>query len=230
MLRMDGSAPAPLPARRAVDGRSLACETSDAVMEPVWSTRVMDASGLTASLRDAFARSSLLSSDALRDDERVRKAAKVAYDSLPMSLRLAVRFSVGEAGFEKFVFSVRDLMLSHQVSDLSQLAGSQFLDLASRFFSGRAQPGGESQLQSEAVLQVAPKAPAPVAAPAPVSAPPPNEWHIRRGGDHYGPFSSSEFLQLAEDRRLMPSDLVWRTGLEGWIMLADLPRQCLATA
>lgn len=213
----------PQPGWHTVDAGRAACEIEAVGVGR--SVLVVDASGLIASMRDAFVRCSILSADALQDDERVRKAAKIAYDNLPMSIRFAVRLSVGEAGFERFVFSVRDLMVRQKVSDLSQLGGGQLLDLVTRWFAGRADPTSASQPQAtaRAVLFVPPPpSPMPVHRPAP--APPPSEWYVRRGDDQFGPFSSTEFLRLAEDGRLTASDLVWRTGLESWIKLSELPQ------
>jgi hypothetical protein len=41
------------------------------------------------------------------------------------------------------------------------------------------------------------------------------EWQVNRPGqDHKGPYSGHELRQLADAGELLPTDLVWKAGME----------------
>ena len=42
-------------------------------------------------------------------------------------------------------------------------------------------------------------------------------WYYGKGNDRFGPIDERELKKHAESGRLLPSDLVWRDGLEEWI-------------
>jgi hypothetical protein len=42
------------------------------------------------------------------------------------------------------------------------------------------------------------------------------QWHYSKGGKQHGPVSDSELRQLANEGTLLPSDLVWREGMQEW--------------
>lgn len=46
------------------------------------------------------------------------------------------------------------------------------------------------------------------------------EWYYASGGNRYGPLSPAELKQLAQQGRLKPTDLVWRSGMHDWLPAA----------
>jgi len=69
------------------------------------------------------------------------------------------------------------------------------------------------------VAKVVPVAPAAKAASEETSPPLAKtvEWFVAgKQGRQFGPFSSSKLRELAADRKIQPTDLVWRDGLEKW--------------
>src|SRR5947208_1401881 len=46
------------------------------------------------------------------------------------------------------------------------------------------------------------------AAPAP--------WHFTRDGKKFGPYTAAQLKQYADSGQLVPTDLVWKEGMEGW--------------
>ncbi len=120
--------------------------------------------------------------EALKDDAKVRKAAQLTYDALPAPVRLAIRLTVGPAGFEQQALQVRDYMLSHRSAGTA-VAAQQ---LANGFVS-------EGLAALVPLLQGFAKAAPEVAAPAvqPLFGAPaagaasaqPRTWRIGRGAD-----------------------------------------------
>jgi uncharacterized RDD family membrane protein YckC len=49
------------------------------------------------------------------------------------------------------------------------------------------------------------------------------EWYVSRGGEKEGPFTAEQIRQLAELGKLQPDFLVWRTGMEQWKPIAEVP-------
>lgn len=41
-------------------------------------------------------------------------------------------------------------------------------------------------------------------------------WHLSRGNEKHGPISDRELLLLAELGQVLPDDLLWRPGFDGW--------------
>ena len=49
-----------------------------------------------------------------------------------------------------------------------------------------------------------------------------SNWHYARDGQRFGPFSSAQLQQLAAAKRLLPTDTVWREGMQGWQPAASI--------
>ena len=43
------------------------------------------------------------------------------------------------------------------------------------------------------------------------------EWHYSRGNEQHGPVSSAQLKQMAAAGELLPTDLIWKDGMPGWI-------------
>ena len=43
------------------------------------------------------------------------------------------------------------------------------------------------------------------------------EWYYLKNGEKVGPISSTELKNLAVKQEIMPSDLIWKEGLEKWV-------------
>jgi GYF domain 2 len=54
-----------------------------------------------------------------------------------------------------------------------------------------------------------------------VSAPSDIVWYVSREGKQFGPLSADEFAKLEDQNGLLPSDQVWRTGMDVWIAYSD---------
>lgn len=172
----------------------------------------------------ALAKAAITTTAALRDDRRVRRAASEAHDALPFVVRTAIRYSVEKDGFERFVLHLRDLMLKDGASTPTSLSRLRLQGIYAN------SPDFVRELMA-APAERAPAKPLPAAPAAARAAPAPDRaalvaasnWHVLRADLQGGPYSDGEFLQLAEEGRLFPTDLVWREGLASWISLSDLP-------
>ncbi len=47
-------------------------------------------------------------------------------------------------------------------------------------------------------------------------------WYYAQQGVQYGPLSEDDLRRLAGERRLAPSDLVWRVGMSAWVPAAQV--------
>jgi len=49
------------------------------------------------------------------------------------------------------------------------------------------------------------------------------EWYVSRNGSKEGPFSPAQIRTLAESDALLPTDMVWHTGMENWKPISEIP-------
>jgi|APCry1669189034_1035192.scaffolds.fasta_scaffold64015_1 hypothetical protein len=49
-----------------------------------------------------------------------------------------------------------------------------------------------------------------------------SQWHLGRGGQTTGPYSSDQLRDLVAKGGLSPGDLIWKEGMDGWIDCATL--------
>jgi FHA domain len=82
---------------------------------------ILDEYGLGQHLELAFNNLGMHSRTVLADDQKVKQAAKFAYEALPFLLRTVIHSTIGEEGFIKLVFQVRNGMLENNKLDLSWL-------------------------------------------------------------------------------------------------------------
>jgi hypothetical protein len=50
------------------------------------------------------------------------------------------------------------------------------------------------------------------------------EWYYLKNGEKVGPISSTELKNLAVKQEIMPSDLIWKEGLEKWVAAKSVKR------
>jgi hypothetical protein len=50
-------------------------------------------------------------------------------------------------------------------------------------------------------------------------------WYIARDGAQHGPISEIEFTEVMKHGHLLPSDLIWREGLDRWVPATDVLEQ-----
>lgn len=43
-----------------------------------------------------------------------------------------------------------------------------------------------------------------------------SQWHVGRGGQSTGPYSTEQLRQMAAAGRISPGDLIWKEGMEKW--------------
>ena len=76
-------------------------------------------------------------------------------------------------------------------------------------------PRCKLQMQVPSAAPVAKIAPQPAAAPTP-AAPAAAPWYFTRDGKKYGPYTAARLKEYAGSGQLLPTDLVWKEGMEGW--------------
>lgn len=47
-------------------------------------------------------------------------------------------------------------------------------------------------------------------------------WYVRKGIKKLGPFSNAEMRGLASSGKLVPEDMIWKDGLDGWVKASKL--------
>lgn len=48
------------------------------------------------------------------------------------------------------------------------------------------------------------------------------EWHYSKNGVQLGPFSREDLLQKKQSGELLPTDLVWQSGMDDWIPFTEV--------
>lgn len=74
----------------------------------------MNTEKLDAYVRESFANAGLVSIAALRDDEKVKRVAQMAYKAMPLPLRAVCRMALGKGSFERYALMVRDKMIEKE--------------------------------------------------------------------------------------------------------------------
>lgn len=73
-------------------------------------------------LKSAFSEAGIHSHELLLDDQKIEKAAHLTYKKIPMfPFRVAIKAVIGEKGFVKLVFKIRDNMVEKNSMDFSWL-------------------------------------------------------------------------------------------------------------
>jgi hypothetical protein len=83
----------------------------------------MDLSSLAQPIVKAFEARGVATVEGMRDDEKMRAVARFALELAPSPIRVGVRMTMGDAGFEAFILRLRDQMLLQLGNDLGQVAG-----------------------------------------------------------------------------------------------------------
>lgn len=50
-----------------------------------------------------------------------------------------------------------------------------------------------------------------------------DQWHVGRHGRVEGPFSPDQMRQMVVEGRIVPTDLVWKEGMAGWLPATQVP-------
>lgn len=56
------------------------------------------------------------------------------------------------------------------------------------------------------------------------------EWHYSKNRETHGPVSTSELRDLAEHGELLPTDLIWKDGLDAWVPASKVKDLVFRTA
>ena len=72
----------------------------------------------------------MLTPSNMRDDAKMKEVAQIAYQLLPLPVRLGFQATVGQDGFDRLVLRLRDAMLSEQVMDVSKITTGKILEIA----------------------------------------------------------------------------------------------------
>lgn len=87
------------------------------------STKILEAlepTRLKSWLSSAFSEAGISALELLTDDSKVDKAAALAYKKIPLfPYRTIVKATIGEKGFTRLVFKIRDKMLAARSFDFS---------------------------------------------------------------------------------------------------------------
>ena len=49
------------------------------------------------------------------------------------------------------------------------------------------------------------------------------QWYYSRNGQRFGPVPAEQLRQLAAARQLLPTDMLWKNGLSGWVAASTIP-------
>jgi len=86
----------------------------------------VDAEKLTMWLKKSLTELGVSSVEKLKDDRVVESVARSTYKRIPLvPVRAAIKCTIGEQGFHRFVFQVRDKMVSTDSLDLSWLSPAE---------------------------------------------------------------------------------------------------------
>jgi hypothetical protein len=55
-------------------------------------------------------------------------------------------------------------------------------------------------------------------------------WLVARSGSQFGPYTIEQLISYVAERRVLPSDVVWYQGAEGWVPVGQLPALTVASA
>lgn len=72
----------------------------------------MDLGLVASAIEAAFAEVGIATQEALRDDARIKSAARIALDLAPLGVRQIVLFTIGSDGFERLVLRLRDRLVT----------------------------------------------------------------------------------------------------------------------
>lgn len=71
-------------------------------------------------IKSAFSEAGVTSSEFLKDDKKIEKAAQIALKKIPrFPYRTIIKTTLGEKGFLKFIFKIRDKMVEAKSLDFS---------------------------------------------------------------------------------------------------------------
>jgi len=63
-------------------------------------------------IKTAFSEAGVSSTEFLKDDKKIEKAAQIAFNKIPrFPYRTIIKSTIGEKGFSKFIFKIRDKMI-----------------------------------------------------------------------------------------------------------------------
>jgi hypothetical protein len=71
-------------------------------------------------IKSAFKEADISSLEYLKNDEKIEKAAQIALKKIPrFPYRTIIKTTIGEKGFSKFIFKIRDKMIDAKSIDFS---------------------------------------------------------------------------------------------------------------
>ncbi len=84
--------------------------------------QVLDIEKLQGWIQSGLAEAGISSMEMLADDHKVENAARGIYKKIPLfPIRTAIKTAIGEYGFVKLIFRVRDKMVEQKSMDLAWL-------------------------------------------------------------------------------------------------------------
>lgn len=77
-------------------------------------------------IKSAFSEAGIKSKDFLTDDSKIQNAAHIAYKKIPLfPYRAIIKSTIGENGFSKLIFKIRDKMIEAKSMDFSWINTDQ---------------------------------------------------------------------------------------------------------
>lgn len=85
-------------------------------------------------LSSAFTEVGISSEEILKNDQKIEKAAQIAYKKIPIfPYRAIIKATIGEKGFTKVVYNIRDKMIEAKSMDLTWLNFDNLKEMLSQF-------------------------------------------------------------------------------------------------
>ncbi len=82
----------------------------------------------------AFTEVGISSEELLKNDQKIDKAVQIAYKKIPrFPYRAIIKATIGEKGFTKVVYNIRDKMIEAKSMDLTWLNLDYLKDILSQF-------------------------------------------------------------------------------------------------
>lgn len=85
-------------------------------------------------LSTAFTEVGISSEESLKNDQKIGKAAQIAYKKIPkFPYRAIIKATIGEKGFTRVVYNIRDKMIEAKSMDITWLNFDYLKDILSQF-------------------------------------------------------------------------------------------------
>lgn len=163
----------------------------------------MDLNPIASAVQAAFEEVGLATMDALRDDSRIRTAARIALELAPYPVRQLVHFTIGLEGFEAIVLRLRNRLVAAGTAQRGALSRDEMRRILVEGLRSEALLAAPHAHQpvagdlSPPPVQPSPGAPHPIAPAIPGAVPPPRRPIALVPATPVGTYARSQPVNLA---------------------------------